>query len=269
MDTLEDMLEQAKNGTFQESAFDETRLSALETKFYQYLTSSETSAEHVKREKNKIKSLIGDISHQTKTPIANLLLYSELLQEEALTPSAKQTANAIHAQTEKLRFLIDSLVKLSRLENGILTLSPKRQPLQPVLEGICGQYRRKAEEKGLYLRLVDTDVSAVFDAKWTGEAIGNCIDNAIKYTSQGGVTVSAASYELFVRLDISDTGIGIPEEEEAKIFTRFYRSEAVKEQEGVGVGLYLARQIVTGEDGYMKVFSEAGEGSTFSLFLPK
>lgn len=268
-ETLEAMLEQAQKGVFRESAFDETRLSALETKFYQYLTSAETSAQQVKQEKNKIKSLIGDISHQTKTPIANLLLYSELLQEEVLTPSAQQSANALHAQAEKLRFLIDSLVKLSRLENGILTLSPRSQPVQPMLESVCAQYRPKAEERGLYLHLEDTDVSAVFDAKWTGEAIGNCIDNAIKYTSQGGVAVSAASYELFVRLDISDTGIGIPEAEQAKIFTRFYRSEAVKEQEGVGVGLYLARQIVTEEGGYMKVSSEAGRGTTFSVFLPR
>lgn len=269
MDTLEAMLEQAKNGTFQESSFDETRLSALETKFYHYLSSSETSARQVKREKDKIKTLIGDISHQTKTPIANLLLYSELLQEEALTPSAKQSAGALHAQAEKLRFLIDSLVKLSRLENGIVSLSPKRQPMQPMLEAVCAQYLRKAEEKGLYLRLEDTEESAVFDAKWTAEALGNLIDNAVKYTRQGGVTVSVAAFEMFVRVDVTDTGMGIPEEEQAKIFTRFYRSEAVKEQEGVGVGLYLARQIVTGQGGYMKVSSEVGGRSTFSVFLPR
>lgn len=269
MDTLEKMLEQAKNGTFRESSFDETRLSALETKFYQYLTSSETSAQQVKQEKDKIKSLIGDISHQTKTPIANLLLYSELLQEEALTPAAKQSANALHAQAEKLRFLIDSLVKLSRLENGIVSLSPKRQPVQPMLENVCAQYRAKAEEKGLDLRLEDTEESAVFDVKWTAEALGNLIDNAVKYTRQGGVKVSVDAYEMFVRVDVTDTGMGIPEEEQAKIFTRFYRSEETREQEGVGIGLYLARQIVTGQGGYMKVSSEAGRGSTFSVFLPR
>lgn len=268
-ETLEAMLEQAQKGAFRESAFDETRLSALETKFYQYLTSAETSAQQVKQEKNKIKSLIGDISHQTKTPIANLLLYSELLQEEALTPSAQQSANALHAQAEKLRFLIDSLVKLSRLENGILTLSPRSQPVQPMLESVCAQYRPKAEERGLYLRLVDTKERAVFDTKWTAEALENLIDNGIKYTGKGGVTVSVTGYELFVRVDVTDTGMGIPEEEQAKIFQRFYRSEAVKEQEGVGIGLYLVRQIMAGQGGYSKVSSETGKGSTFSVFLPR
>lgn len=269
MDTLDKMLEQAKNGTFREENFDETRLSALEMRFFQYLTAGVTSAENVRQEKDKIKSLIGDISHQTKTPIANLLLYSELLQEEALSEEAMGSARAIREQAEKLRFLIDSLVKLSRLENGILTLSPEKQPIGPMLEKVCAAYRRKAEEKGLYLRLQSTEEWAVFDGKWTSEALGNLLDNAIKYTREGGITVKTTPYELFLRLDITDTGMGIPEEEQAKIFTRFYRSEDVKEQEGVGIGLYLTREILTKQGGYIKVSSESGKGSTFSVFLPR
>lgn len=269
MDTLDKMLEQAKNGTFREENFDESRLSALEMRFFQYLTAGETSAENVRREKDKIKTLIGDISHQTKTPIANLLLYSELLQEEALSEEARGSAKAIWEQTEKLRFLIDSLVKLSRLENGILALSPEKQPVEPMLEAVCGQYRRKAEEKGLYLRLIPAEERAVFDGKWTAEALGNLLDNAVKYTREGGIAVEVRPYELFLRVDITDTGMGIPEEEQSKIFTRFYRSQAVKDQEGVGIGLYLTREIVSKQGGYLKVSSETGKGSTFSVFLPR
>lgn len=269
MDTLDKMLEQAKNGTFREENFDETRLSALEMRFFQYLTAGETSAENVRQEKDKIKSLIGDISHQTKTPIANLLLYSELLQEEKLSEEAMGSAKAIQEQAEKLRFLIDALVKLSRLENGILTLYPVEQPVGPLLESVCSAYRRRAEDKGLYLQLQPSGESAVFDGKWTAEALGNLLDNAIKYTREGGITVRTTPYELFLRLDITDTGIGIPEEEQGKIFTRFYRSEEVKEQEGVGIGLYLTREIVSKQGGYLKVSSEAGRGSTFSVFLPR
>lgn len=269
MDTLDKMLEQAKNGTFREENFDETRLSALEMRFFQYLTAGKTSAEAIRQEKDKIKSLIGDISHQTKTPIANLLLYSELLQEEDLSEEAMGSAKAIREQAEKLRFLIDSLVKLSRLENGILALSPEKQPVMAMLESVCGTYRRKAEDKGLYLRLEPTEESAVFDGKWTAEALGNLLDNAIKYTREGGITVEVRPYELFLRLDITDTGIGIPEAEQGKIFTRFYRSEAVKEEEGVGIGLYLTREILQKQGGYLKVASEMGKGSTFSMFLPR
>ena len=269
MEAIEKMLDAAMDGSFSESSFDESKLSALETKFAHYLSAAETSSRNVAQEKDRIKSLIADISHQTKTPIANLLLYSELLMEEDLSPSAKANVDALYNQAEKLRFLIDSLVKLSRLENGILSLSPQPTALQPLLRGIAEQYAAKAAEKGLSLQLHNTDTTATFDMKWTAEALANVVDNAIKYTEHGVITISAVSYELFARIDISDTGPGIPENEQAKIFTRFYRSKNAGEQEGVGIGLYLARQIISCEGGYIKVSSIPGKGSTFSVFLPK
>ena len=269
METIEKMLDAAMAGSFSESGFDESKLSALETKFAHYLSAAETSSRNVAQEKDRIKSLIADISHQTKTPIANLMLYSELLMEEDLPPSAKGNVDALYHQSEKLRFLIDSLVKLSRLENGILSLSPQSAALQPLLRGVAEQYAAKAAEKGLSLQLQDTDASAIFDMKWTAEALANMVDNAIKYTEHGTITISAGSYELFARIDISDTGPGIPESERSRIFTRFYRSKNGGEQEGVGIGLYLARQIISCEGGYIKVSSIPGKGSTFSVFLPR
>lgn len=273
MDTIEQMLARAGDARFLEKTFDESRMSALETKFAHFLTASAVSAKNVATEKEKIETLIADISHQTKTPIANLLLYSELLQEADLQDDVRGNAEAIYAQTEKLRFLIDSLVKLSRLENGIITLSPKPTPLLPMLRSIHDQLAPKATDKGLYLQLHDTEstaeISAVCDAKWTAEAVCNLIDNAIKYTAQGGVTISITAYELFARIDIADTGIGIAEEEHAKIFSRFYRSQDAQDKEGVGIGLYLAREIVNGEGGYIKVSSSIGNGAVFSVFLPK
>lgn len=262
------MLDAAINGSFSETTFDESKLSALETRFAHYLSAAETAARNVAQEKDSIQSLIADISHQTKTPIANLLLYSELLQEENLPASATANVDALHNQAEKLHFLIDSLVKLSRLENGIISLAPQRAALQPLLEGLIAQHTAKAAEKGLSLQLLDTDGFATFDAKWTAEALSNIVDNAIKYTTHGTITISAVSYEIFARIDISDSGPGIPESEQAKIFTRFYRAKTVHEQEGVGIGLYLSRQIISGEGGYIKVTSAPGKGSTFSVFLP-
>ena len=95
------------------------------------------------------------------------------------------------------------------------------------------------------------------------------MDNAVKYTDHGTITISAESYEMFARIDITDTGSGISESEQSEIFARFYRSKVVREQEGVGIGLYLARQIISGEGGYIKVTFTLGKGSTFSVFLPK
>ena len=258
MNTIEQMLSCAGDVRFLEKNFDESRMSALETKFAHFLTASAVSAKNVAAEKNKIETLISDISHQTKTPIANLLLYSELLQEADLPDDVRGNAEAIYAQTEKLRFLIDSLVKLSRLENGIITLSPKQTPLLPMLQSICDQLAPKAEEKGLSLKLRDAEaaagICAVCDAKWTAE---------------GGITISVTAYEMFARIDVADTGIGIFEEEYAKIFSRFYRAQNAQDKEGVGIGLYLAREIVNGEGGYIKVSSSIGSGTVFSVFLPK
>ena len=177
--------------------------------------------------------------------------------------------HTIQQQTEKLRFLIDSLVKLSRLENGILTLYPRQQAVGPMLEEIQRQYLSKAQKKGLQLQLIATEARATFDRKWTAEALGNLIENAIKYTPCGSVTLKAMEYELFTRIDVTDTGIGIEESEQPKIFARFYRSETVCEDEGVGIGLYLAREIISGEGGYIKLISQKGNGSTFSVFLPR
>lgn len=269
MDTIEKMLDAAIDGSFFENTFDESKLSALETKFAHYLSAAETSSRNVAQEKDRIKSLIADISHQTKTAIANLLLYSELLMEENLPASAKANVDALYNQSEKLRFLIDSLVKLSRLENGIIALTVQHAPLQPMLQSIAEQYAVKANEKGLSLHLRDTDAFASIDTKWTAEALDNIVDNAIKYTEKGSITISTVSYEMFVRIDISDSGIGISESEQPQIFARFYRSKNVQENEGVGIGLYLARQIITDEGGYIKVASAPGKGSTFSIFLPK
>ena len=266
---LDEMLDKAIDGSFTESSFDESQLSYIENKMWKYLSSSEISARKTAEEKAKIKTLIADISHQTKTPVSNILLYSELLSECDLSDTEKDYANRIFSQSEKLSFLIKSLVKLSRLETGIIALSTKETAIAPMLRDIVLQAQAKAEEKGLSITLECGDEKAVFDEKWTNEAVWNIVDNALKYTEKGGVKIAVKEYEMFACIEISDTGRGIPEDEQAQIFSRFYRSENTSSEEGVGIGLYLARQIVSAENGYIKVTSEVGKGSTFSVFLSK
>ena len=221
------------------------------------------------KEKDKIKTLISDISHQTKTPISNLILYSELIEEGDLSEDMRSNVEAIKQQAEKLEFLIKSLVKLSRLENGILNLSPRKEEIQPMLQDIYERYISKASEKNLELNIEKTTSKATFDRKWTTEALGNIVDNAIKYTNTGEITINVKEYEIFTRIDISDTGIGIAETEQAEVFSRFYRSQSVHNDEGVGIGLYLTREIISSEGGYIKLTSELGVGSTFSVYIPR
>ena len=269
MDTLEKMIDSAADGEYSETKFDESRLSALETKFSNYLALSNTSSKNIMKEKEKIKTLISDISHQTKTPISNLILYSELIEEEDLSEDMRSNVEAIKQQAEKLEFLIKSLVKLSRLENGILNLSPRKEEIQPMLQDIYEQYISKAMGKNLELNIEKTTSKATFDRKWTTEALGNIVDNAIKYTNTGEINIKVHEYEIFTRIDISDTGIGIAESEQAEVFSRFYRSQSVHNDEGVGIGLYLTREIISGEGGYIKLTSELGVGSTFSVYIPR
>lgn len=273
LERLNRMLDAAMDGTFRESVFDESLYSALENRMAEYLSASEISARRTALEKDRIKKMIADISHQTKTPLANILLYTELLQEGMQSESDENRENVelLADQAQKLQFLIDSLVKLSRLETGILVLRPKKAAVLPLLSEAEKAFAGRAREKGLYLKICSEEaekVTACFDLKWTKEALGNLIDNAIKYTEQGSVTVRVKPYKLFICIEVTDTGRGISEEEQAKIFGRFYRSPQAADQEGVGIGLYLAREILKQESGYIKVKSGEGMGTTFSLYLP-
>ena len=257
MDSLNDMIDKAYEGTFKATDFDESKLSSLESRFSDYLESRITKEMNITEEKNRIKEMISDISHQTKTPIANLILYSELLDEEdSLSSEGKESVEMIHTQTEKLRFLVDSLVKLSRLENGIVSVNTEMDSVNELVNSVTAELMSKAQKKGIELISAldeSKEVTACFDMKWTREAIINIVDNAIKYTDSGSVEISASATDVFARIDVKDTGIGISEEDSSKIFRRFYRSTEASQEEGVGIGLYLAREIITAEGGYIKL----------------
>lgn len=267
-DRLRKMIEAAKQGCFRESGFDESVCSALESEMADYLAASEAARNESASEKEKIQTLIADISHQTKTPVANLLLYTELLAEREKDPEKREYVEAIWKQAQKLNFLIRSLIKMSRLETGIITLCPVGQDVKEMLDEVVDSYREKAASKGLELMNLAGHETACFDRKWTAEALGNLLDNAIKYTSVGQITVRTKGYEFFTAIEVEDTGNGLEEKEIPQIFHRFCRGEEVRDQEGVGIGLYLAREILSGEGGYIKVSSEKGKGSVFAVFLP-
>lgn len=270
MKGLDDMLAKAMEGDFSEEGYDESVASMLENKFARYLSASQTSLRGVREERERIKSLVSDISHQTRTPVANIKLYAQLLSEKGLEGEAGECCAAMEAQAQKLEDLIEALVKTSRLESGILALHTAPGALEDIVLKAAEQYRLKAAEKHISFEVRPSCMTALCDAKWTGEALCILMDNAVKYTPQGGkIEVSMTAYEMFCRVDVKDTGVGIPEDEQPKIFGRFYRGRGVLNEQGVGIGLYLARQIASGEGGYIKVSSVQGQGSIFSLFIPR
>lgn len=267
---MDEMLSAAVDGSFRQTVFDESVSSKIESKLARFLNGSAASAKNLEKERSSIQTLISDISHQTKTPIANLLLYLSLLSEQDLTPTQREQVEIACGQAEKLNFLIENLVKSSRLETGIITAEPKVQSIAPLIEQSIYQNSEKARDRGISLVGECGEQTAKFDRRWTEEALCNLVDNALKYTPRGGsVTVSAREFEMFCRIDVADNGIGIEEEEQAKVFGRFYRGIKVRGEDGLGIGLYLAREILQKQGGYIKVDSKPGEGSTFSLYLPK
>lgn len=222
-------------------------------------------------EKKHIKTLISDISHQIKTPVAAANTFAQLLGDEELSLSErKEYVAALEMSLKKLTFLTNSLIKMSRLESGIICLKPEKNRLNDIILQAVKTVYVKANEKNITISFAcDQYFEAFLDFNWTAEAIANVLDNGVKYTPAGGrIHMELFQYPSYVRLDISDTGIGIPEDEQAKIWGRFYRGRNTAGTDGVGIGLYLTRDIINKQHGYVKVSSNK-EGSTFSLFFHK
>lgn len=268
---LDEMLTDAINGTFEESRYDESELSRLESRWKQYFTTSKMSMEQTKKERESMKMLVSDISHQTRTPLSNILLYSELLAEQAEKKEEKELAGQILMQAEKLEFLLQSLIKMSRLETDVLEVVPKVQNIAKLLDETVGEMSAKAKKKEIIVSCESAkEIEAAFDLKWTKEALGNILDNAIKYSPKHSeVQIEVREYEFYVCINVKDQGIGVFEEEKAQIFRRFYRGGRVQQEDGVGIGLYLAREILQKEKGYIKLTSKVGKGSCFGLYLPR
>ena len=226
----------------------------------------------VDEERRELQTLVSDISHQVKTPVANLKMVTDTLLAKPVTEQERRDfLQGIRSQTDKLEFLVQSMGKASRLETGAVTLEKKDAPLLDTLAQAMSGIVYGAEQKGISVEVqCPDDLRVSHDSKWTAEALFNLLDNAVKYTPTGGkISVSVEQWEMYVKLDVTDTGRGIPESRQAAIFRRFYREEEVHDQPGVGIGLYLAREIISRQGGYIKVTSEVGRGSTFSVFLPR
>lgn len=266
---IEALVEQQERQIFSEA--EDTLTARLQHQLLKLRNILTAQNQMLAQEKEQIKTLISDISHQIKTPIAAANTFAELLSDGELSAEERtEYITTLQMSLGKLTFLTNSLIKMSRLESGIISLKPEKNSLNEIVLQAVKTIYAKAKEKGILITFeCGQSFEAVLDFNWTAEAISNVIDNAVKYTPQGGfVRLQITEYPSFLRLDISDNGVGIPEEEQAKIFGRFYRGKQSVGTDGVGIGLYLTREIINKQNGYMKVSSDEN-GSTFSLFLKK
>lgn len=250
--------------------YEDSLTAKVQGKLLQYYDIMHEGRLQSRQDKETLQSLVSDISHQVKTPVANMKLYSGILHRPGIPEEKRELfLNTMDAQIGKLDFLMQSLIKMSRLETGTFALNPVLARLNDTIVQAMNTVWAKAEQKNIELSAqCGADIMVRHDIKWTAEAMGNILDNAIKYTPEGGrVSVTVCPWQFYTRIDISDTGIGIPKEHYNDVFQRFYRAEEVAAEEGVGLGLYLANGIVTRQKGYISVKSKVGEGTTFSVYL--
>lgn len=269
-DIIDKVIYKEENIEFVED--EETIFSKLQHKLKKLVEILDNNREEALIEKENIKSLIGDISHQIKTPIANITMYNDtLIQRDLNRNQQSMFLNNMKFQVSKLEWLVQALIKMSRLESNIISLNKVNSTLSDTIANALRGVYLKAEEKEIDLIIeCPTYIKVSHDKKWTSEALFNIIENSVKYTDNGGsISISVEEWELFTKIDIKDTGIGISEEDINNIFKRFYRSREVSEVEGIGVGLYLTNEIIIKQGGYIKVKSKKGKGTTFSVFLQR
>lgn len=217
--------------------------------------------EELTESRSRVQKLITEIAHQMRTPLANGGTYLELLEgelserEDPVADSVPMYLEALRSSQEKLRFLTEEFIRISRLENNIIRIRKEERDIAGTIGDALAQVRPMAEEKGVRIsEHLPEGLSCPHDPGWFGEALWNVLDNAVKYSQEGGrIWVEASRGELYLTIRVADEGIGIDEGEEARVFQRFYRGRRTASYEGLGVGLYLSREITARHGGFMEI----------------
>lgn len=248
----------------------ETRESKVLSQLYQILDTADFKQKRAIGEKNQVMELISDLSHQLKTPLANIVMDMELLQDDTLDrKTQKEFLEHAKSQADKMQWLMKNLLKASRLENGIINFDASNTGIKETIAKAVGAVYAQAAEKQIQISVEEfTDFPLYHNIKWTAEALTNILENAIKYSPEKScIQISISVMDMYSCIIISDEGIGISENEYNHIFQRFYRGKNTENQDGNGLGLYLAQLILQCEKGYITVSSKPGHGSKFSVFL--
>lgn len=250
---------------------EDTLISKLQSKIIKLVRILKKKNETSIQEQKNIKSLVSDISHQLKTPIANLIMYSGFLKDKSLSMEKQdEYIEIIRMSVDRLNFLSENMIKISRLEGGLIHLNIRNQSLnETVMKSVKDIYARAKKNCNEIIYMEEKDIILPHDRNWTAEAVFNLLDNAVKYSRRGsGINLTVKSYGMFASVEVTDKNPPIPENERNKIFSRFYRGMNSRNFEGIGIGLYLAREITVKQGGYMNLKSD-NSGNTFSIVLCK
>lgn len=222
------------------------------------------------------QDFVANVSHELRTPVTSIKGYAETLLEGALEDkeNARDFLKIIYSDSDRLARLIDDLLDLSKIESGKLRMVLKPCALMPIVDRVIRGLERYAKDKSITIKSdIPKDIpNLLADESRIAQVLLNLIDNAIKYTENKGlITISAKKQDKFVRIDVSDVGVGIPEKDLPRIFERFYRVDKARSRElgGTGLGLSIVKHIVQAHNGEVFVKSLVAQGSTFSFIIPK
>ena len=222
----------------------------------------------IEKEAERQQTFFQNASHELKTPLTIISANVDILHDEI---GENKWLSYIQSQAERMRVLVGEMMNLTKLEMGDKQKDFVDFSLSEAVSGAALPFEGQAFEQEKQLELdIQDGIRYHGNPDQIKQLVGIFIDNALKYSEEHGqIRVTLQQTQNKKVLKVYNTGKGIPESEKEKIFQRFYRSPSASEAEGVGIGLYLARQIAAGQGGYLKVSSRPGEGSTFSLFLPR
>lgn len=244
---------------------------ALHTQIYKLYDIMKAHEEQELALKNQLSGLVADLVHQMNTPLTNIRMYCDFLQMPDLSAENKNHfLSNISRQAEKLGWFGEGFEKATRLETDIITLTPVEQELLPIILEAANQASPRAEAKGREIRLEgDRGIRVCVDGKWTLEAVFNLLDNAVKYGAQGSdILIRMSACELYACIEVCSEGNRIPEAERNTVFQRFYRGkQAAMLQEGVGLGLFLTRKIISDQGGYVSIDNYGENGNSFRIFV--
>ena len=269
--TIDRMLDEILDGEpVSQSDIREGEISVLASKAKRVKEKVDLGISTAEEEKEQVKSLISNMSHQLKTPLAGLMMYREMLEDENLDEETrKRFLGKMKGQSEKIDWILQSLFKMVNLEQGAVVFEAEALPVRDTILDAVTAVLDRADRRNIRILTEPFEDRLLWhNRKWTAEVLVNLLENAVKYTEPGGrITISVCPMEMYTEIAVRDTGRGIRQEELTEIFKRFYRSRDVENIEGSGIGLYLSRLILEHEKGYMTAEAELGEGSKFSVFL--
>lgn len=237
--------------------YQDTLSSKIDYQLFQVQNMANEYQQKVEEDRDEIKRLISEIAHQLRMPLANLLLYLELVNAEDITE--QQRVDFLHnigLAAESIHFLTDSFVKMSRLEHRLIQIKRKEQNLSDTINELVIRYKQFYAHTTLnfYLECPEK-VLFSYDERWLSEALGNILDNAVKYSlSKGDIQIVVEQNEMGIKIGVRDFGQGIAEREVPMLFQRFYRGQNASNKDGFGLGLTIAREIITQHQGFIQLY---------------